>query len=184
MLSSETKNQFKSRSMQKIPLPPWKLAEDGWMSPKYNRVFSFQSYSLLLKGPWCMSVSNIAAYPSETLIRSSGGPSTKKGVGNSIQITQALRSRGIQGRHNPFLFSPPPQVLAFDLPTSVTERCSYHSILFSGIWESKLWRKSSLWGGLSNLIKNHFIWQTPQGKPSCQHVLAPPGWVQVSRWIA
>lgn len=80
--------------------------------------------------------------------------------------------------------SPPPQVLAFDLPTSVTERCSYHSILFSGIWESKLWRKSSLWGGLSNLIKDHSIWQTPQGKPSCPHVLAPPGWVQVSRWIA
>ena len=124
--SSETKNQFKSRSMQKIPLTPMKLTEDRWISPKHNRVSLSRATVLLLKGPWCTSISNMAAYPSETLIRSSGGPSIKKGVGNSIQITQALRSRGLQGRCNPFLFYPPPQVfLLLIFPVTVSYTCNW-----------------------------------------------------------
>ena len=114
--SSETKNQFKSRSMQKIPLTPMKLTEDRWISPKHNRVSLSRATVLLLKGPWCTSISNMAAYPSETLIRSSGGPSIKKGVGNSIQITQALRSRGLPREVQSLsLLSPSPSFLAFDL---------------------------------------------------------------------
>lgn len=105
----ETTN-LKAILCRKYHYPLWKPAEYGWISPIHNRVFLFRAMVLLLKGPRCMFISKIAAYPSETLIRSSGGPSVKKGVSNSIPVTQALRSRGTQGRQQSLSLSPPPQV--------------------------------------------------------------------------
>lgn len=137
------KANWKVNLCRKYHYPLWKkLNVDG--DPQDTPEFLF-SEVVLLSGPWHTFLSNIAVFPSETLIRSSGGPSIKEGVGNSIQITQTLRSRGIQGRQQSLsLFSPSPSFLVFNLPTSVS-RGSFHSTLFQGFWESNL-KKTPLVG--------------------------------------
>jgi hypothetical protein len=168
-----------SKSMQKIS-PLWQQAEYGRMSPAHK---SFcRAAVLLLKGPQCSFTSNIAAYPSETLTRSSGGPSTNKGVGNSIQVHELYRTEEVKGDSDPFFSLPPPQTVIFTAK-SVTQWCLFHWIL---LWrnEENSYDFKAPWGG--NVIKSKVICLTHcTRKASCAHfTLAPPGWMQVSWWAA
>lgn len=108
----EIKSRSESTSLQKIhSLPPVKEAEYRWISPKHSRV-SVSRGSASAGAVTHIHLTHHSARPSEALIRSSEGASVKSGVVISTQITQALRSRGIQ-RRLLSLSSPLPQVFLF-----------------------------------------------------------------------
>lgn len=111
---------------------------------------------LLLKGPRCMFISKIAAYSSETLIRSSVGPSVKKGVSNSIPVTQALRSRESQGRQQSLSLSPPPQVCNQNMLIPLNFKKNFGKAIY-GETNNLVMTSKLFWGRVSTHVKHWFL---------------------------
>lgn len=168
--------------------PPWKPAEHGWTAPAHSS-FSFQSSSSAPEGARTHAHFKHRSISQWNLNKVKWRTLCKKGCRQfHPSNTSSKQQRNSREAQSLSLFSPSPHFLVFYFPTICNRKMLILFILFffffSGIWESNLWRKFPLWGGVSDLVEDRFVWQMPQGRPSRPQVLAPPGWVRVSRWIA
>lgn len=164
MLSSETKNQFKSKSRQKKPLAPVKASWIRMYTPGAQQISLCRATVLLLRGHVTHVHCKHRSISQWNLNKVKWRTLYKKGCRQFHPNNTSSKERR-NSKESLSLFYPSHHFLVFNLPTFVTERCTFHPFL--RILGKQPMKKVPFVGRGASSCQTSFSLTNSQGKPSC-----------------